>query len=91
MSSSTAPVAQQEDADASDDADDDISDDEQWEQDYPELMFVPIKLTEPTVPAFQFLIYIIMLAIFMFVINSQHLEEDFKANQGVKQGERWQI
>eukprot|EP01051_Picozoa_sp_SAG22_P005843 SAG22_NODE_361_length_11712_cov_6.108155_2_plen_383_part_00 len=65
-----------------------VEDDEEWDQDYPELMFVPIKLTEPTVPALQFLIYLVMLTIFMFVINSQHLHEDYKANQGVQQGVR---
>ena len=70
------------------DGDEPVSDEEDWDTEYPELMFVPIKLTEPTVPAVQFFIYLIMLFMFMYVISSQHLEDDFKANVGLQQGVR---
>lgn len=59
---------------------------EEAEAEYPELMFVPIKATEPTVPALQFLIYIFMLVMFSINVQSQHLQGDYEANQGIMQG-----
>jgi hypothetical protein len=60
--------------------------DEEVDNDYPELLFVPLQATLATVPARAFVAYIVSLVAFCYILLSQHVDMDFRVNQGLRQG-----
>lgn len=52
---------------------------------YPNMLFIPLKLHEPAVPAREFALYLILLTVFMFLVTWQDVAVDYKINDAVKE------
>jgi hypothetical protein len=61
-----------------------IKADMQEEEEYPNMLFVPLKTTEPSVPAREFVVYIVILVAFMVIVGNQYIETDFAINDGLQ-------
>jgi hypothetical protein len=58
-------------------------------ENYPNMTFIPLKTVEPTVPAGEFALFLLLLTIFMFNLSTQDFENDFLTTDSLKGMTGW--
>jgi hypothetical protein len=53
-------------------------------EEYPNMLFVPLKKREHVVSAREFLVYIVLLVSFMLIVGNQYIATDFLVNDGLQ-------
>lgn len=53
-------------------------------ENYPNMIFIPLKTVTQMIPAYEFALFIFLLCIFMSNLGTQHFDQDFATTDGLK-------